>query len=148
MFKVEITEHTALKLNGIFVRTNMQNSQTDCPALWGEFMPMLKTMPAQSYGISVTVDSQKGIFDYWAAAQVPEQPGFKEINIPASTYAKCIVPNLRDLQTCYKYMYAVWPEETRDWQLDFTAPCFELYDNRYAETGEFDLYIPIKKREK
>jgi len=146
MFPVKVEAYPQTKLAGISVRTDMQKASADCMALWQKFMPMLKEMPKVSYGISVAVAPDKGIFDYWAAAPGVAQNGMREITIAPSTYAKCTVPALKDLQAAYKYMYTEWPQTVKEWQLDYSVPCFEFYDERFGKTGEFDLYIPVKAK--
>ncbi len=135
---------------GLKVRTSMADSAKDCPALWGKFEPRMGELsphPAESYGVSMTID--ENTFDYWAVmpladgAQVPA--GMEEFRLPGGQFVRFDVPSLGALGGCYEFAYGQWPAANKEHLLDFARPCYELYNEEYMEKGNFWLYCPVTK---
>ena len=156
IFTVSVTERPVTRLFGVSVRTDMTNAPMDCSDLWENiFGPRMHEISGEksdeyhgpSYGISVMLDSQ--YFEYWAAMEAPEgmalPTGMKQFEIPASLYASCLVPSIANMGEAYTYMYE-WPRTQEKYILNMQAPCFEYYDNRFGESGVFELFLPVVKR--
>ena len=158
-FQVSIKERSAHTLYGASVRTNMAKASTDCPHIWESvFVPRmpeisqkpLKEFQGESYGISIVVDMQSGIFDYWAAMEpapgTPLPQGLSEIEIPAGLYASCRVDSLEQLGDAYNYLYTEWVPKQPNLLLNMQAPCFELYGQEYMQNGALEVYVPVLKK--
>lgn len=144
-FEVTIVDFSAKKLMGIKVRTSMAKAQQDCPALWQNFCPKMPDIfNKQSYGISVMLNEQD--FDYWAAAEAPEDTaGLEPTGIPAGSYARCQVPDLQSIGAGYMFMYQTWLGGQQEWKLNEQAPCFELYPTDWNPTMPLELFVPVKR---
>ena len=156
-YTVSVSQRPQLRLFGISVRTSMSNASVDCPHLWEKlFGPRMHeisgkkpdTYHGPSYGISIMHDTQN--FEYWAAMPasegLPLPKGMRQTELPAGLYASCLVPSLAQLGEAYTCLYETWPKTVAEYVADMQAPCFEYYDERYMESGAFEIYMPILKK--
>jgi predicted transcriptional regulator YdeE len=156
---LSIIEFPALELAGLKVRTTMLEIQRDCPALWECFGPRMFELSGkdacpgfqgESYGASVPVDMDNGTFDYWAA--MPVKPGealpagMERLGVAPGLYAACALPSLAELGAAYNYIYLEWLPGQSEYTLNMASPCFERYDQRYLESGVFDVLVPLLKK--
>jgi len=147
-FTINVVEREAIKIVGLKVRTSMQTSMTDCPALWekdfGPRMPELATYPGLSYGASQMVDQEN--FDYWAALTYregdPVPSGMGLLDLAAGPYAECPVESLADLAEAYQYIFFSWAGGAMD-KFRHDAPSYELYPADHCATGRLTLYMPL-----
>ena len=99
-------------------------------------------------GISSMLDAQH--FEYCAAMPAGEglalPEGMSQIELPAGLYAGCVVSSLAQLGEAYTYLYKVWPKTVTEYGVNMQAPSFEYYDERYVESGAFEIYVPILKK--
>lgn len=142
-----------IRCAGLKVRTGMADSSKDCPALWEKFEPRMGEIQphpehsGESYGVSVIID--ESAFVYWAAmalaegAPVPAE--MEEFTLPCGLYVRFDVPSLDALHCCYEFAYGKWPAENKEHHLDFSRPCYELYNREYITKGNFWLLCPISK---
>lgn len=99
------------------------------------------------YGVCDDMPDGEGRFHYTACAEVdsfaniPE--GMETKFVPSGKYAVyTFTGSLDELGEFYNSIFTKWmPEE--GYEMDF-RPQFELYDARYMDNGEFDIYMPIK----
>ncbi len=152
-FSVSVSHRPPVRLFGLFVRTSMADAFKDCPDLWEKvFAPRMHEVSgkkpgeyAPSYGISIMLDAQR--FDYWAAMPAREglalPEGMGEIELPAGLYASCLAPSLAQLGEAYTYLYETWPKTAPGYAPNMQAPCFEYYDERYLESGVFEVCMPV-----
>lgn len=158
-FHVSIKERPELELFGLVVRTDMTKAFKDCSGLWENIfcprMPELSGKPldqpqGESYGLSLMVDMQTGVFDYWAAMPLgpglPEPEGMSRIMLPAGLYAGCRLNGLEQLSEAYSYLYEQWPASNPGYSFNLEAPCFELYGPSYLQDGSLDIFVPVKKK--
>ena len=146
-FEITVVDVAALQLVGIKVRTTMAKAKEDCSALWHSFCPaMQKLAEGKGYGISVMINEQD--FEYWAAAEAPTgacPAGLEPVELPAGSYARCVVPNLESIGAGYMFMYQTWLGGQQEWKLNEQAPCFELYPADWNPSMPFDLFMPVKR---
>ncbi len=152
-FTVEVVTREAVKIVGLKVRTSMQTSEVDCPALWqesfGPRMSEVATYPGLSYGASVMVDQDK--FDYLAALPyregdpIPEGMGL--LDLAAGPYAECEVESLADLAGAYQYIFFGWGAGEMD-KFRADAVSYELYPADHCASGRLTLYMPLKVEDK
>lgn len=154
-YQVKVVEQPAYQVVGLNIRTSMSNAMADCMQLWdrdfGPRMPEIASFPGQSFGASLLVDLQTGIFDYWAA--MPYRPGdpipadMALLDLPAGPYAECHLKSLEDLGGAYDHIYMAWgPGSGYDFRED--APSYELYPADHLETGRLSVYMPLRVKEK
>jgi AraC family transcriptional regulator len=149
-FIVSVVEFPAKYLIGIKVRTSMQGSSTDCPALWQTFAPRIAEIKADdnaAYGVSVMLNDND--FDYWAAIGSPSNTavpvGMQTIEIPAGLYAKCSVASMEKLGEAFMYVYTQWIHGQSEYTLNMYAPCFELYPPNWKPGNNVEIYSPLLK---
>lgn len=155
---ISVVSRPTIKLFGVFIRTDMSNAQRDCSQLWEkEFGPRMHEVsglpctefPGESYGLSILVDLDKGIFDYWAAmapgAGITLSQGMSEVEVPEGLYAFCKIPSLQSLNKTYSFMYEEWLPQQNDYHMNMQAPCFELYGKDYLKNGSLEVYVPVLK---
>lgn len=99
------------------------------------------------YGVCEDMPDAEGRFHYTACAEVdsfvniPE--GMETKVVPAGKYAVYTFNGSLDkIGEFYDNIFAKWMPEA-GYTVD-ARPQFELYDERYMDNGEFDLYMPIK----
>jgi len=150
-YKVTVVEQPARRLIGLRVRTNMRDSQKECPALWEKFMPSMEELASiaekGSFGVSVNME-ENGDFDYWAAMAVPQDAkppsGMNCLEVKGGKYAECVVENLADIGTAYQYMYAEWEKTQDDYRVDFTVACLEFYPKDWRDRDPVTIYVPLQ----
>ncbi len=157
-FGVAVLSHEEVALAGMRIATTMKNASADCPALWQHFMaraPEICDAPeagpmGASYGLSYMTHPATGDFDYVAAMPLPPEKslpaGMERFTLPAGLYARTIVPKLDQIGDAYTYLYTAWIAGQSDYALNMTAPCFERYDERFLQSGEFEIYVPVVKK--
>lgn len=157
-FAVSISQRQQLRLFGISIKTSMSNAFVDCPHLWEKvFAPRMHEISgkepgeyAPCYGVSCMTDAQH--FEYWAVMPVRDglvlPEGMRQIELPAGLYAGCVVPAIAQLGEAYTYLYEAWPKTEMEYVPNMLSPCFEYYDERYLESGAFEIYMPILKVER
>ena len=143
---------------GISIQTDMQKAQTDCPALWQQFGPLMAqemadhpyVLDGQSYGISIMQNEQA--FTYWAALGVKPDTtedmlptGVRLVRMAAGDYVQCTVPNLEQIGSAYEELYSEWPATQHTHQLDMSKPGFEAYQKNCDGSIPFALYAPLLK---
>ena len=108
-FAISVHEHPYLSLAGMAVRTDMHTAPVDCPRIWETFMARASEVTGKnlagfqgaSYGVSLMIDGQSGVFDYVASMPMPVEQsvpqGMRRIEIPAGLYAVCRVPYLEQM---------------------------------------------------
>lgn len=157
-FAVSISQRQQLRLFGISINTSLANASVDCPHLWEKvFAPRMHEISCKEpgeygpcYGICRMTDAQH--FEYWAAmpirAGLALPKGMRQIELPAGIYAGFLVPSLAQLGEAYTYLYEAWPKTEVGYVPNMQAPCFEYYDERYLESGAFEIHMPILKMER
>lgn len=128
-----------------------KNQNGEIPTLWQVLNTRYKDIKHKSksmlcYGICDGMD-EEGKFHYSAAVEVDS---FEDI--PTGMEAK-VVPEGRYLVYTYKgaikdlgdFYCNIFSNglPASGYELD-CRPQLELYDNRYMDNGEFDIYIPVK----
>lgn len=129
-----------------------KNENGEIPKLWEALNSCYQNISCKSksmlcYGICDDMPDEECRFHYTAAVEVDS---FE--NIPAGMDAKVVPAGkylvytytgaIKDLGEFYNDIFSKWLPES-NCELD-SRPQLELYDNRYMENGEFDIYIPIK----
>lgn len=138
------------KAVGITYFGNNQNGEI--PNLWGAFNNSYKDIKNKStsmicYGICDDEMDSEGRFNYTACAEVDS---FE--NVPQGMETKVVPPGnylvytyggaIRDLGEFYNDIFTKWlPASGHEMAY---RPQLELYDERFMQSGEFDIYIPIK----
>jgi AraC family transcriptional regulator len=127
------------------------NQKGEIPALWGAFNKQFanianKSLPMLCYGICDDMPDESGCFHYTAAAKVNDfsdvPEGMDTHTIPSGKYVIYTFSGpLTGLETFYCDIFGKWIPEASH-VLD-GRPQLELYDERYMQNGEFDIYIPI-----
>ena len=157
-FDVAVLPHEEVVLAGMRIATTMKTASADCPALWQHFMaraPEIVDAPeagplGASYGISYMTNPTTGDFDYVAAMPLPHEKampaGMERLTLPAGLYARTAVPKLDRIGDAYTYKYTVWIAGQNGYALDMAAPCFERYDERFLQSGEFEIYVPVVRK--
>jgi len=128
------------------------NNNGEIPKLWevfnkscGNIKNMSKSMLC--YGICDDDMDSEGRFHYTACVEVdsfdsiPE--GMEAKVVPAGKYAVYTYSGaIKDLGLFYNDIFQKWMPAS-GYEIDF-RPQLELYDQRFMNNGEFDIYIPIK----
>jgi len=128
------------------------NNNGEIPKLWEVFNHQYKDIKNKSksmlcYGICDSDMDSEGRFHYTACVEVdsfenvPENMETKVVQdgkYIVYTYAGAI----KDLGEFYGNIFAKW-FPVSGYEMDY-RPQLELYDERFMQTGEFDIYIPIK----
>lgn len=128
------------------------NTNGEITNLWQVFNKRYKDIKQKSksmlcYGICDDMPDSEGRFHYTACAEVDE---FQDV--PAGMGTK-VVPegkylvytysgSLKDIGEFYNDIFTKWLPAS-SYEMDY-RPQFELYDERFMNNGEFDIYIPIK----
>lgn len=138
--------------NAIGITYFGNNSNGEIPKLWevfnsryGDIKPKNKSMLC--FGICDDMPDAEGRFHYTACAEVDNLQ-----DIPEGMEAK-IVPGgkylvytyggvLKDLGDFYNNIFSNWLPNS-GFEMD-CRPQLELYDGRFMNNGEFDIYIPVK----
>jgi len=128
------------------------NANGEIPNLWEAFNNRYRTIKQKSksmfcYGICDSDMDSEGRFHYTAAAEVDS---FEDV--PEDMVTK-VVPEgkyivytyggaIKDLGEFYNSIFTKWLPASKC-EIDY-RPQLELYDERFMNNGEFDIYIPIK----
>ena len=156
-FAVTVSQRPEVQLYGISVKTDISRAARDCALLWErDFLPRMHEISGRageayqgaSYGVCVMADPHDVAFDYWAAMPpadeaLPCPPGMGRLTLPGGFYASCTVHGLDRLGEGYNYLYTVWARARGGHAPDMSAPCFELYDNRYPDYGAVEIFMPV-----
>ena len=150
-YNVTVVEQPARRLAGLYVRTNMRDSQKEGPALWEKFMPRMEELASiaedGSFGASNNM-VEDGSFDYWAAMAVPMgakiPTGLSCLEVKGGKYAGCTVENLAGLGPAYEYLYGEWENTQNDHRVDATAACFEFYQKDWRDGDPVTIYVPLQ----
>lgn len=128
------------------------NEKGEIPKLWDTFNKRCNDIKQKSksmlyYGICDDEPDSEGRFHYTACAevdnfsQVPE--GMETKVVPAGKYLVYTYGGaIKDLGEFYNDIFTKWLPASA-YEMDF-RPQLELYDYRFMQNGEFDIYIPIK----
>lgn len=128
------------------------NSNGEIPKLWEVFNSRYKEIknvsnPMLCYGICPDGPDSEGRFHYTACAgvnsfeDVPE--GMETSVVPGGKYiVYTFAGELKDLDGFYNSVFSKWLPAS-GYQIDF-RPQLEVYDERFMDNGEFDVYIPVK----
>ncbi|SHH90118.1 GyrI-like domain-containing protein [Clostridium grantii] len=128
------------------------NSKGEIPSLWEAFNQRYKDIKQKHksmlcYGICDSEMDSEGRFHYIACAKVdsfealPE--GMVTKIVPKGNYlVYTYSADLKDLGEFYSALYSKWIPLSA-YEIDF-RPQLELYDERFMQNGEFDIYIPVK----
>lgn len=128
------------------------NANGEIPNLWEVFNNRYRNIKQKSksmfcYGICDSDMDSEGRFHYSACAEVDS---FEDV--PEDMVTK-IVPEgkyivytysgaIKDLGEFYNNIFTQWLPASKC-EIDY-RPQLELYDERFMNNGEFDIYIPIK----
>ncbi|AJA49193.1 hypothetical protein CPAST_c31270 [Clostridium pasteurianum DSM 525 = ATCC 6013] len=128
------------------------NSNGEIPNLWQVFNSRYNDIKHKSksmlcYGICDDEMDSQGRFHYTACSQVDS---FQDI--PEGMETKIVPPgkyllytytgDIKDIGVFYNNLFTKYlPASGHEIDL---RPQFELYDSRFMNTGEFDIYIPVK----
>lgn len=128
------------------------NNNGEIPNLWEVFNKRYKDIKQKSnsmlcYGICDDEPDSEGRFHYTACAKVDsfeEIPEVMETKVvpPGKYIVYNYVGELKDLGEFYGNIFSKWLPASGH-EIDF-RPQFELYDERFMDSGEFDIYMPIK----
>lgn len=128
------------------------NNNGEIPNMWNSFNKLYKDIKHKSasmlcYGVCDDMPDAEGKFHYTACAEVdsfediPE--GMTTVVVPEGKYVVyTFVGALKDLGEFYDNIFSKWIPAA-EYELDY-RPQLELYDDRFMNNGEFDIYIPIK----
>jgi len=128
------------------------NSNGEIPKLWEAFNKSYRNIKQKSksmlcYGICDGELDSEGRFHYIACAEVdsfedvPE--GMDTKVVPKGRYIVYTYKGaLKDIGEFYNDIFAKFIPNS-GYELDY-RPQLELYDERFMNNGEFDIYIPIK----
>lgn len=128
------------------------NEKGEIPALWEVFNKRYgeikhKNNTVLCYGICDDDIDPQGQFHYTACTEVES---FQDVPQGMTTKVvqegKYIVYTysgaIKDLGEFYNKIFTSWLPEA-DCEMD-CRPQLELYDGRFSDNGEFDIYIPVK----
>lgn len=128
------------------------NNKGEIPALWEVFNKRYteiknKNVSMYCYGICDDDLDSEGRFHYTACAEVDSfegvPAGMEAKEVPAGKYAVYTYSGpLNDLGDFYNSIFTRFMPED-GCEIDM-RPQFELYDERYMQNGEFDIYMPVK----
>lgn len=128
------------------------NKKGEITKLWDTFNKQYKQINQKSktmlcYGICDDMPDSEGRFHYTACAEVdsfldlPE--GMVTKVVPEGKYVVYTYSgDLKDLGDFYENIFTKYLPAS-GYQFD-QRPQFELYDQRFMNNGEFDIYFPIK----
>lgn len=128
-----------------------KNENGEIPNLWQVLNTRYKDIKHTSqsrlcYGICNGMD-EEGRLNYSAVVEVdsfediPE--GMESKVVPEGKYLVYTYSGaIKDLGDFYCNIFSNWLPAS-NYEMD-CRPQLELYDNRYMDNGEFDIYIPIK----
>lgn len=157
----KIMERAGFKAIGLSLKMTQQETG-EIPALWGQLGQRAAEVPNKTCGpaYGICADWKGGrasdSFTYTAAVEVSsldEVPeGMRGIEVPDQTYAvfthKMTSQDIpKDIQVTMRHIWGTWLPNS-EYECAGT-PDFELYDERFDPvklTGEFDIYIPIRKK--
>jgi AraC family transcriptional regulator len=152
-FEVSAAPFPAKHLIGIKVRTSMQSSATDCPALWQTFAPRMAEIQtgiaggSAAFGVSVMVNDND--FDYWATIEASTNTavptGMETIGLPAGLYARTST-SMEKLGEAFTYVYTQWVQGQSEYTLNMQGACFELYPPNWQPGNAFEIYSPVVKK--
>jgi AraC family transcriptional regulator len=128
------------------------NKNGEIPKLWEAFNSQYKNIKHKSksmlcYGICDSDMDAEGRFHYTACVEVDsfeDVPQNMETKVVQDgkylvyTYAG----DLKDLAVFYENIFSKWLPIS-GYEMEY-RPQLELYDERFMQSGEFDIYIPIK----
>lgn len=128
------------------------NSKGEIPQLWDVFNKNYMSIKHKSisglcYGICDDMPDSEGRFHYSACAEVESfediAEGMESKVIPEGKYLMYTYSGkLENLNEFYQSIFSKWVPES-GYEMAY-RPQFELYDSRFMQNGEFDIYIPIK----
>lgn len=128
------------------------NTNGEIPNLWEVFNKRYKDIKQKSksmlcYGICDDAPDSDGRFHYTACAEVDSFQDIPEgMETKVVSEGKYLVYTyggaIKDIGEFYNNIFAKWLPVSR-YEIDF-RPQFELYDERFMSSGEFDIYVPIK----
>jgi len=128
------------------------NANGEIPRLWEAFNQQYKDIKNKSksmfcYGICDSDMDAQGRFHYTACVEVDH---FEDI--PENMEAKAVPEgrylvytysgDIKDLGEFYGNIFSKWLPAS-EYEMDY-RPQLELYDERFMQNGEFDIYIPVK----
>jgi AraC family transcriptional regulator len=129
-----------------------KNENGEIPKLWDVFNKRYVDIKNKSksmlfYGICDGEIDSKGRFHYTACLEVDNLEGIPEGMetkvVPEGKYiVYTYVGAIKDLGGFYDNIFTKWIPAS-GCQID-SRPQLELYDERFMQNGEFDIYIPIK----
>ena len=128
------------------------NENGEIPGLWEVFNKRYgdikhKSKSMYCYGICDGEMDPEGKFHYTACAEVDSfedvLEGMETKVVPEGKYVIYTYAGaIKDLGDFYNNIFSKWIP-TSGYELD-SRPQLELYDGRFMDNGEFDIYIPIK----
>ena len=155
-FTFTVVDVEEKKIAGITVETNMERSTTDCPALWGTFMPLMDGELAQNaavikgaptYGVSQFIDMDR--FVYWAAVEVNSLEGFsadlKTMTIAAGRYVKCVAPSLAQLGETYMALDG-WMNAQDKYTYNMQGVALEEYKHAWQMSDSIAIYVAVLEK--
>lgn len=128
------------------------NNNGEIPSLWQSFNNRYRDIKGKSksmlcFGICDSDMDSEGRFHYTACAEVdsfedvPE--GMETKVVPKGNYAVYTYSGaIKDLGEFYNDIFTKFIPASGH-EMDF-RPQIELYDERFMNNGEFDIYIPVK----
>ncbi|WP_055669171.1 GyrI-like domain-containing protein [Desnuesiella massiliensis] len=128
------------------------NSKGEIKELWEVFNKSCNNVKHKSksqlyYGICDDMPDAEGRFHYTACTEVDSfediPAGMDAKVVPAGKYAVYTYSGaIDDLGEFYESIFSKWMPAAA-YECD-CRPQLELYDHRFMQNGEFDIYIPIK----
>ncbi|MDF2504861.1 GyrI-like domain-containing protein [Clostridium sp.] len=128
------------------------NSNGEIPKLWQVFNSRYKDIKQKSksmicHGICDDEMDSEGRFHYTACAEVdsfqdvPE--GMETKIVPAGKYlVYTYVGDMKNIGNFYNDIFTKYLPDS-EYEIDSRLQ-LELYDGRFMDNGEFDIYIPVK----
>ncbi len=145
---VKIVTLEAQKAVGLVYRG--QNENGEIPRLWDVFNGRYKELKPSSpvcYGLCY-MDSEDNSFAYMAGVSVSDletvPEGMEVTSIPAGHYAVfTFTEHISKIKEFWDEIYTRYlPENSL---VPLNQMSFELYDERFQQNGECDIYIPVVK---
>lgn len=128
------------------------NKNGEIPKLWEVFNNRYRDIKHKSksmfcYGICDDEPDSECRFHYTACAEVDSFEGIPEGMetkvVPSGKYVVYTYGGaIKDLGEFYGNIFSKWFPAS-GYEMDF-RPQLELYDERFMDNGEFDIFIPIK----
>ncbi|MBN1468050.1 MAG: AraC family transcriptional regulator [Fusobacteriaceae bacterium] len=145
------------KIIGLACKTTMKENDEKgtIPNLWKKFNKRANeikncTSENRYIGLCEIVNNSDDSFTYICCKEVDN---FNFIPndmisklVPSSKYVIFThIGTLETLDSTYEFIHGTWLPNS-EYEINYLAPDFELYDERYndTETSQFDIYIPIK----